>query len=218
MSVPKEIKRVSTPLITTTPFQRRFATFISYKVHQSLELGVYPKKYMSALVDDSGSVDISKHVVHENFYELRFAEFGPLPEYQRDFREKTVDQHPLTSLNLKAGQKPDLQYRLPSRRILQEFNAFNNKYLGIASSALRQQMSEQDLLFGPTPRIVKVLNIHRKPRFLDIDVDPLSYDVSKHATYEENWEDLEIPDLLVTDVVVTPFEPMGSLMTEFFDL
>jgi hypothetical protein len=193
MDVPKSLVITETPLITVTAYQQRFASFLLNKIEEQMELGIYPKKYLSALVDDSGSNDISKHRIHDGFYKLVFAPAGPLKENQREWIEKSIDQYPLTALNVKAEGEPDLQYRVPSQKVRNEFNAFNKKHLGVASSALRQRMGVDELLFAAPIRIVKELAIQTLvPEDEDLSwSDPISLRVlSKEELDSQNFENM----------------------------
>lgn len=166
MLEPARIETEQVPYITANTFQQRFATFLLSKQLEKMENGDFPKEYFSALVNDNGKEEINQHTVHHGFYRLEFAPYGPLREDQKEHKPNSITQHPLTALNLKAGYEADLQYRLPSSRLLREFNAFNKHNLGIASSKIRERMSIDQLLFAEPLRVVEQIDLYE-----DYDTD-----------------------------------------------
>jgi len=90
----KRFPGVRTPNITH--FQQKFAFFMRMKTLESLSKGVFPKKYMSALVDDSELKNrISCITVHKTFSPLELRPYGPIPCNYKLLEE---DKEMLTSL------------------------------------------------------------------------------------------------------------------------
>jgi hypothetical protein len=143
------------PLVEITSFQRRFATFVDSRIKESMEIGVYPKKYLSALVDDTEFKDtMQSYIRHAGKYTLINAPFGPLEEGEKDYSVKQVVAPTLSNLVLFPNEEKKLKYRLPARSLMSEFNKYNKTLLSVEESVKRQRASDIMLLRSQPLRLV----------------------------------------------------------------
>jgi len=104
-----------------TKFQRRFATFLLRRIEQQLALGVYPKKYLFALVSEA--TPMKSYFKKTGMKALKLG--GEVPD---EGWEIYSGPNPLTAKPFQADRwdLPDtvgeISYRLPSRSLLREFN------------------------------------------------------------------------------------------------
>jgi len=115
------------PYISVTTFQQRFATFLTIKIEEQFQLGIFPKKYLTAVVSDPLYRDLpNTFMVHHGSSSLETVPFGPLPE---GWKEYELDIYTPPALTQQAVALKEIQYRLPSKTLLKEFNKFVPKDL-----------------------------------------------------------------------------------------
>jgi hypothetical protein len=111
----KEVK----PLVQFTHFQRRFASFLIMRTEEQMALGKYPKKYFCALVTDN--TPIKSLIRRSGFPEMRLGPVTPSSGWKL-----FLPKDPVTMLPLSAAQsvvmQPEMEYRLPAKSILRDFN------------------------------------------------------------------------------------------------
>jgi hypothetical protein len=152
------------PIVEVTHFQQRFATFLDSKIHEQLDLGIFPKKYLTAVVAEPLYRDLpNSFVKNHGIPRISVVPFGPLPA---GFKEYQIDLRTPSPLTQDIQFLAPISYRLPSRSILKEFNKFFPKDLSepenVEESLLRRSMGPERLLsneklrlaFEPSPDAV----------------------------------------------------------------
>jgi hypothetical protein len=131
--------------IHITKFQRRFASFLLFKIQEGLGWGVYRQRYVSALVTDT--TPIKSLIRRSGFPILKLG--GLVPD---DGWTHFVPPDPITMAPFSAPQEivlaPNSEYRYPAKSVLRQFNSIQHKLrMGlIDDDILTRAMSDAELL------------------------------------------------------------------------
>jgi hypothetical protein len=110
--------------IKITSFQRRFATFLNFKVQEKLAEGTYPKKYFFALL--SPTEPKARFLIYHGKYDFKLVpKISPLEKNWEYFTEDPsfrLDPFYERLWPTYEDEYAEPDYRLPSKTILRQFN------------------------------------------------------------------------------------------------
>jgi hypothetical protein len=132
--------------IYITKFQRRFAAFLLNRTNECLSLGIYPKKYFSALLTDTTPLAsvIRRHGFPKMMLSVNQGEVG----WKRYVQPTATTMGPLSAVQ-EISLDPTSEYRHPARSLLKEFNREHFKaFHTTEESYLSKEMTDDELLLG----------------------------------------------------------------------
>jgi hypothetical protein len=167
-------------LIEFTPFQRRFATFLKVRIAEELALGVFPLKYLTALVTED---EAKAHLGYVRKVEFPMGLFpvGPLPPGVIEYKKFEVSPRPLTVIVHMDQDKlsAPLKVRYPSRSLLREFTrAFTT--VNVTHDVRLSQISNDEIFLFSDLRI-GVLPLRNRAETTSMAMDDRDYIVSTNA-------------------------------------
>lgn len=137
--------------IFVTKFQRRFAAYLSAMTDLSLAQGKYPKRYFCALLTDTSPI---KSLIRKaGNPEMCRGPIDPPPGWKLFLPRGLVIGGPMSMEHI-VNLCPEVEYRLPARSLLKNFNRiqFNLKtgFSGVKEDSFLSRSLSNDELFSPS--------------------------------------------------------------------